>query len=1001
MRCVTKHLAILFLLLTVVRTASSQSNSFNLNIDNGLSSNHTYSTLVDHLGYLWITTDNGVIKYNGYDFKIFSVEYGLPTNDVWQLIEDNNGRIWLGCIADRMGYIKNDVYHDAVFATSTPRVIYPSNLKIINGHIAFFNRSNKVTVQSSFFYEKNDTIVQVDIADAIKNFYPTFSKVANGTRLEILTGMINEQGTTIMTYGDTIYHYIVRNRQAIITKKIYSKGINDLFTHHNTVYIRNNIILSQNMLHKGMFSLNVNTGTCTEVPIKDNAFIGPFYDNSTRDKGDEITILSKGSELVYKARKNIELTHKTNINGLFKCNINDITTIIGDCVWGKRISSTSAGVFINFPQQIYFRKIPEIMRSQYRYIGSCNAGIAWIDKNNDLCFYKNGKFSLYNNIINTRQHFNGISQINKEQFYLFGSINYVSDRNLMHFTQMPIEGLGVSLRGLVMKNDSVAYAINPDGFYSVNLNHGEKQKIFFDYDRYSSLFYDKTQQTYWAYNTGKIAQLTPSGLKLFSGKYLSKFGVNRIDKIATDTTNGNIFLLGDNKISLFNTQTQKYRYILPNINHAECTIEVNNNILIEYGRFGILFCKIYGRDSLSTPFIYPNVKNTVFKKILDIGCTSDSVFLNTNNGLYICPIPSEFVGNIMVDNFKFVYCATELHRQIYSGDTIKINKKNYTLHFDVINPIGNGKVKLLVTVNGKTTELNGLDYALPDNLQQPDNYLKISILAYDKSFRSEPVNLTIYIIPQWYQTKTMVKVIWGISILAFVLIIVISILITRRLVLNANKKRNLRMELELKSIYAQINPHFIFNSLNSALLLVSKNKTEEAYTHISKFSKLLRSYIKSSRNKLILLSDEIKNLTNYIDLQQVRFKDKFGYSIDVAPDVAANDIYIPSLLLQPFVENAIEHGLLSKEIAGHLSVNFLKKGNKLLCVIEDNGVGRKESKLNKIPNPVKDESYGELLIKDLVNIFNKYEHMNIHIEYEDKVAPLTGTVVTIYINLES
>lgn len=207
------------------------------------------------------------------------------------------------------------------------------------------------------------------------------------------------------------------------------------------------------------------------------------------------------------------------------------------------------------------------------------------------------------------------------------------------------------------------------------------------------------------------------------------------------------------------------------------------------------------------------------------------------------------------------------------------------------------------------------------------------------------------------------------------------------------------MELELKSIYAQINPHFIFNSLNSALLLVSKQKTDEAYTHISKFSRLLRSYIKSSRNKHVLLADEIKNLTNYIDLQQVRFKDKFEYEIRTAMDVDANSVYIPSLLLQPFVENAIEHGLLSKEGTGHLAVNFSKENGQLICTIDDDGIGRKESKANKIPNPVKDESYGELLIKDLVSIFNKYEHMNIAVSYTDKQYPLTGTTVTIKIKL--
>ena len=281
----------------------------------------------------------------------------------------------------------------------------------------------------------------------------------------------------------------------------------------------------------------------------------------------------------------------------------------------------------------------------------------------------------------------------------------------------------------------------------------------------------------------------------------------------------------------------------------------------------------------------------------------------------------------------------------------------------------------------------------------PDAYYPCVVTVYDKVWKSKPIKVMIHIAPYWYQTRQMKQIIWGSVIIGLILVTSLVIFVTRRLVIISNKKRNARMELELKSIYAQINPHFIFNSLNSALLLVSKQKTDEAYAHISKFSRLLRSYIKSSRNKHILLADEIKNLTNYIDLQQVRFKDKFRYNIQLAPDVDPARIFIPSLLLQPFVENAIEHGLLAKENAGNLLIDFKKQGNMLHCIIEDDGIGRKESKLSKIPNPTKEESYGELLIKDLVTIFNKYEHMNIAVDYEDKAAPLTGTIVTIKINL--
>ncbi len=207
------------------------------------------------------------------------------------------------------------------------------------------------------------------------------------------------------------------------------------------------------------------------------------------------------------------------------------------------------------------------------------------------------------------------------------------------------------------------------------------------------------------------------------------------------------------------------------------------------------------------------------------------------------------------------------------------------------------------------------------------------------------------------------------------------------------------MELELKSLYAQINPHFIFNTLNSALFMVRKNKMVEADIHISKFSKLLRSYLDSSRNKLITIQEEVINLKNYIELQQVRFSDIFEYNIQVDDTIDAAQVRIPSLLVQPFVENAINHGLLHRTEKGCLDIRF-KQGNttnSIICTITDDGVGRNKAKEMEAGEH-KTKSYGDELIKDLVRIFKTYENMNIEIKYTDITEPRSGTIVEISIN---
>ena len=322
------------------------------------------------------------------------------------------------------------------------------------------------------------------------------------------------------------------------------------------------------------------------------------------------------------------------------------------------------------------------------------------------------------------------------------------------------------------------------------------------------------------------------------------------------------------------------------------------------------------------------------------------------------------------------------------------------LQFDIINPYGDGHLYYSYRFQTDTEWhlLNADEINLPLNLE-PDNYYTLLLKVNDDVWQSEPVSLNIYINPYWSQTKDGRSIIWTCIIAAIILLIAIIVFVTRRIVINMAKRRTFRMELELKAIYAQINPHFIFNTLNSALLLVSKNRMDEAYVHISKFSRLLRGYLKSSRNKLITLTEEIVNLRDYIELQQTRFKNKFEYQMIYESNNDLENYKIPSLLLQPFVENAINHGILPMETEGILKIIFELDDDKktLTCIIEDNGIGRKKSKENNEKNKLKNDSFGDLLIKDLVSIFNRFEDLNIEIKYTDKELPDKGTRVTIKI----
>ena len=156
------------------------------------------------------------------------------------------------------------------------------------------------------------------------------------------------------------------------------------------------------------------------------------------------------------------------------------------------------------------------------------------------------------------------------------------------------------------------------------------------------------------------------------------------------------------------------------------------------------------------------------------------------------------------------------------------------------------------------------------------------------------------------------------------------------------------MESRLQSLRLQMNPHFLFNALNSIQQMILANEEMVATRYLSRFSKLLRTVLIHSDKETITLKEEIDILKMYVELESVRFKDSFAYAIVCDDEIETEEIKIPTLLIQPFVENAIWHGLMHKEGNRKLTVSFVEKEDFLQCIIEDNGVGREKAMAMKI-----------------------------------------------------
>ncbi|HYD20671.1 MAG TPA: histidine kinase, partial [Flavipsychrobacter sp.] len=522
-------------------------------------------------------------------------------------------------------------------------------------------------------------------------------------------------------------------------------------------------------------------------------------------------------------------------------------------------------------------------------------------------------------------------------------------------------------------------------------------------ERFKKLVYIPPLDKFIFYGDKIITIGKDSALTNIDETMLRAAGITRVEQILFDELYDNIFIRDLRKLFVFNLHTGKFKRLFQRMNFEQSQIALHNNTLIIGSKNGIIFTRITGRGRLSQPIHYPNTKAMAYKNLRDIVPSRDEVLLNTDSGLLAVTIPtkySDLQDTQTASRYILLLKDGEKLNTITTGDTIYLNTTNNKIQFDLVNPNGVGRLRFQSFIAGIDS---GYIELRSDELQSgnipPGKHYQMTLRAQDDIWVSPDINFVLYKIPTFWQTTMGTALFWSLLITGLGLVVFSIIYYTRKIVSAKHLKKNYLLSLELKAIHAQINPHFIFNTLNTGLYFISENKNEEAYEHISSFSELLRSYIKSSRSKYVTLGEEIDNLENYIALQQSRFENKFSFAIRADEGINTDTTLIPSLLLQPFVENAINHGLLHKESRGHLSVNFISENpeKEIICIIDDDGVGRAKSAQINRGNPNKPRSYGNELIGDLTKLINTDGHLNVHIEYKDKTAPQTGTTVIITI----
>lgn len=230
-------------------------------------------------------------------------------------------------------------------------------------------------------------------------------------------------------------------------------------------------------------------------------------------------------------------------------------------------------------------------------------------------------------------------------------------------------------------------------------------------------------------------------------------------------------------------------------------------------------------------------------------------------------------------------------------------------------------------------------------------------------------------------------------LLGAIILILIFLGFIAKALFSINKKNK---KIALQSLRREMNPHFIFNSLNSVNQFIAQNNELEANKYLSSYSRLMRNIMENSNKDFITLSTEIEQLKEYLELEHMRFRDKFTYEINVDDSLDTDHVYIPNMIIQPQLENAIWHGLRYKDHDGLLLLRIDKSGKTVRIIIEDNGIGLKRSQELKTKHQKQHNSRGLNNTNERIHLLTELYHIPISLHITEKEGEeSSGVIVTI------
>ncbi len=956
-----KKITLLFTFcLFAINLQAQEPFSVAINQANGLQTNAVYNIFQSEKGFIWFATEIGLIKYDGVSFKtITSPE--LTSRAGSCIKEDKYGRIWYENFDGFIYYVKDEKikkFEGIQTVNYIPYAILENHILVIqkNSVVAYnlktFKKIKSFSIQNltpedgyqngdNFYFISNNNLFKIDknlkISSIDISQYKSKIKLVFAHDKKIAIVSKFNENKSLVHFDFSSKRF---DRLNLVEPKII-RGLNfidDKFW----VYSSNGIYIYKNNKLQNQYFREKNI-SCV---LKDKQ--GNFWVGSTNE----------GAFFVPNIQNNLYPFPNFNPNRIVKCQ-NDLY-----------VSSSRGRIYqyntnLEKPKLVFNKA--DLAEIYFNYLDTINNNYFFSSKG---CFIiPNLNFSNTQNIdlavkdvIRLDQNYYAISSTLANGVLKSPTFNpkYKSIwDNLFNQNKTSPEAKFAPLAGLNYRGRSVTY--NPSDssvYFSTNLGlfkvkPKETQRIDIKNNRfYSSKLMVIDKRIFTLSTTGDLFEIVNKN---------NFKPLNRILKLNPEAIklvkefDSELYIVSSNQINVYNIRTKTNKIIDLNIKSL-----IINDLLKDRDHLILLI----ENGILKVP-LERKVANSAFPK-LEIN------FLNVDNKVYKqTEIPTlEYNQNDITLNYSILDFGNSKPSQNF----YKVNNEPWKLLNPKVNDIQFSSLspgKYTIKFKNANREYNKVAYF---RIKQPFWFTWWFVLIVIGVLGS-----IIYLYNKW-----------RISILSKQIV-----LLKEKVELEQNLGKSI-----LTSIKAQMNPHFFYNALNTIQAYIFSNDKKNASFYLGKFSKLTRMILEMSEKESITLEEEIRALNLYLDLEKMRFETDFSYKLIVNENIDLDLVKIPSMLVQPYVENAIKHGLLHKGGDKILTINFVIKNNILEIKIDDNGVGRKYAQAVNTHNYVNHQSFATEANQKRLAILNKYNGKKVAVSVKDKIdneERPTGTLVTLSI----